>query len=183
MTPAVQKAYEYPVSSAALSKKIFDFREALQDPRSDPLPLARELCTILIGPQLADDLRQAQAKTLMWSLDSVLRYVPLAALNDGSKYMVETYDQVIFTPASNARWKDAPKPEWKAAGFGVTKPHENFPALPGVAAELGSIIGPVLPGQSLVDEAFTIDSMRLLLRSGYPVVHLASHFKFEPGIC
>jgi CHAT domain-containing protein len=67
-----------------------------------PRPLAQELYQILIAP-IEQDLRGAQAQTLMWSLDGVLRYLPLAALHDGERYLVERYRQVVFTPASLTR--------------------------------------------------------------------------------
>ncbi|CAN5220512.1 hypothetical protein BH18ACI2_BH18ACI2_03570 [soil metagenome] len=128
VTPDVQKAYEYPIKAADLYRKVFAFREVLEDPKRDPLPLARELYGILVGP-LAKDLHGARAETLMWSLDSVLRYIPVAALHDGERYMVERYRNVIFTPASNSRLKDAPSAGWKGLGLGVSKAKEGFSAL------------------------------------------------------
>ncbi len=98
-TPDAQLAREYTISAADLHAKVLAFRMALQDPRRDPLPLARELYRILVGP-VAKDLEGAQAETLMWSLDGALRYVPFAALHDGERYMVERYRNVVFTPAS-----------------------------------------------------------------------------------
>jgi hypothetical protein len=41
-----------------------------------------------------------RAPTLLWSLDGVLRYVPIAALYDGQRYMVERFNNVLFTPES-----------------------------------------------------------------------------------
>jgi CHAT domain-containing protein len=57
---------------------------------------------------MADDLRQAKAQTLMWSLDGALRYVPLAALYDGKQYLIEQYGVSVMTLASNTRLKDRP---------------------------------------------------------------------------
>ena len=189
VTPDVQKAYEYPIKAADLYRKVFAFREVLEDPKRDPLLLARELYRILVGP-LAKDLQSARAETLMWSLDSVLRYIPVAALHDGEQYMVERYRNVIFTPASNSRLKDAPSAGWKGLGLGVSKAKEGFSALPAVAEELNGIIleesvssddAGVMPGRVMLDEAFTGEAMRAGLRQRYPVVHIASHFQFNPG--
>jgi len=189
VTPDVQKAYEYPIKAADLYRKVFAFREVLEDPKRDPLPLARELYGILVGP-LAKDLQGARAETLMWSLDSVLRYIPIAALHDGERYMVERYRNVIFTPASNSRLKDTPSAGWRGLGFGVSKAKEGFSALPAVVEEINGIIREesangadvgVLPGRVMLDEAFTGASMQAGLRQRYPVVHIASHFQFNPG--
>jgi CHAT domain-containing protein/WD40 repeat protein len=189
ITPDAQKAAEYPIKAADLNRKVLQFRQALQNPEIDPIPLAQELYKILVGP-IEKDLEGAKAETLMWSLDGILRYLPMPALHDGKKYLVERYRNTVFTPASQSRLKDRSTAEWKALGFGVSKAHEGFIALPGVVDELKSIIytsdaekaaGGVLPGLSSLDDAFTEDAMKSALRKRYPVVHIASHFQFQPG--
>jgi CHAT domain-containing protein/Tfp pilus assembly protein PilF len=188
ITPHTQVAREYPITAADLNRKVLAFREALRTPVVDPRPLAQELYTILVAP-VASDLKGAQAQTLMWSLDGVLRYLPVAALHDGEAYLVERYRHVMFTPASQARLKDAPQATWKGLGLGVSKAHGEFGALPGVVEELQSIIHGagqtastgVLPGALKLDAAFTAQAMRAALRQHYPVVHIASHFHFRPG--
>ena len=178
-TPDAQKAYEVPIKAADLNRKVFEFREALGDPKIDPRPLAQELYQILIAP-IASDLRQAKAQTLMWSLDGALRYVPIAALYDGQQYLIEQYRVSVMTLASNARLKDRPDSTWSAAGFGVTKKHDDSAALPEVAAELEGV-REILHGEIKLDEQFTEGSMRATLLKRYPVVHIASHFRFMPG--
>jgi CHAT domain-containing protein len=189
----VQLAREVPLPVADLRRKVGALREQLaavrvQNPPPDPRPLAHELYQLLIGP-IAPDLRAAQAQTLLWSLDGVLRYLPLAVLYDGEHYLVEHYNLVVFTPASQTRLKDRPQMQWRALGLGVSRAHAQFPALPGVVNELQGIIRDVasptntgvLPGTIKLDEAFTAPEMRAALRQGYPVVHIASHFHLQPG--
>jgi len=167
-TPDVQKAYEYPIKAADLSRKVAAFRQVVLNPKLDPRPLAEELYKIVVGP-MAEDLRQAKAQTLMWSLDGVLRHLPLAALYDGKQYLVEPYRVAVMTLASNARLKDRPDAEWKAAGFGVTKAYEDAPALPWVSAELAGIVASnpgdagVLADEVELDGAFTQQAMRQTL--------------------
>ena len=186
VTPDIQKAYEYPIKAADLNRKVLEFRQVLQDPKLDPRPLGQELYQIMVA-NLANDLVQAKAKTVMWSLDGALRYLPVAALYDGNHYLVEQYALSVFTPASNARLKDRPDQRWEGAGFGVTKAHEGAPALPGVAAELSGIIGQktgqggIMAGEIKLDDQFTEDAMRQTLLKHYTVVHIASHFMFQPG--
>jgi CHAT domain-containing protein/Flp pilus assembly protein TadD len=186
VTPDVQKAYEYPIKASDLNRKILEFREAVQSPKLDARPAAQDLYKILLG-DIADDLKQAKARTLMFSLDGTLRYLPIAALFDGEQYLIERYRVTVFTPASNARLKDQPSAEWKAVGFGVTKAHKGAAALTAVAEELNSIIserpgtGAVLLGDIRMDEAFTMESIRAELRKQFPVVHIASHFNFQSG--
>jgi len=188
ITPDVQVAREYKIPAAEFNQKVFAFKRALQNPQIDPRPLAQELYKILVAP-IANDLDGAKAQTLMWSLDGVLRYVPLAALHDGERYLIERYRNVVFTPASNANLNTQPTAQWTGVGLGVSRQHEGFEALPAVPAELNGIIkdrsrsesdGSV-PGTVLLDEAFTSATMRQALRKPPPVVHIASHFQFRPG--
>jgi CHAT domain-containing protein/Tfp pilus assembly protein PilF len=185
-TPDAQKSYEYPIKAADLNRKILAFHQVVQHPELDPRPLAQELYRILIGG-MAADLRQAKAQTLMWELDGPLRYIPLAALYDGKQYLIERYRLSVMTLASKSRLKDPPAREWQAAGFGVTKRFEDASALPSVSSELTGIIttrpgdGGVLTGEIKLDEKFTQQSMRDTLHKRYPVIHIASHFRFQPG--
>ena len=190
-TPDFQKGYEYAIKSSDLNRKVMEFREVLQNPRYDPLPLAKELYKILVGP-LAKDLEKAKAQTLMWSLDGSLRYLPVSALHAGNQYLVEQYRNTVFTPASQSRLLLEPGRKWTALGLGVTKAQgDKIPALPGVAEEMHGIIretesegsdkSGVLPGTIKLDEAFTQESMLTELRKRNPVVHIASHFQFQPG--
>jgi CHAT domain-containing protein/tetratricopeptide (TPR) repeat protein len=188
ITPDVQKAAEYPIKAVELNRKIAAFREALQDYKTDPRPLAQELYKIVVGP-IAKDLQDAKAETLMWSLDGALRYIPIAALHDGQQYMVERYRNVVFTPASTARLKDQPSAQWRGLGFGVSKALLNFPALPAVPDELRGIFRDeaaqtnegVLAGHVLLDDSFNEEALRSGLRQRVPLVHIASHFNFIPG--
>ncbi len=69
----------------------------------------------------------------------------------------------------------------------MTKGFEGTSALPSVSSELTGIIttkpgdGGVLAGEIKLDDQFTQQSMRQLLLKRYPVVHIASHFRFQPG--
>ena len=178
-TPDAQKAFQYPIAAADLNAKIAAFRQVVQDPDLDPRPLAQELYKILLG-DLAADLRQARAQTLMWSLDGALRYVPLAALYDGKQYLVEQYRLSVMTLAGSMNLKDHPAAKWRAAGFGVTRDFADAPALPSVSSELQGIFR-VLGGEIKLDDQFTQQSLRQTLLKRYPVVHIASHFHFQPG--
>ncbi len=107
ITAGATVAREYAISEEDLNKKVAEFQQVLRDRTKDPKPMAEELYKILIGPVKAD-LDQAQAQTLVWSLDGVLRYIPLAALYDGKQYLVESYATVTITPASIAHLAEKP---------------------------------------------------------------------------
>jgi CHAT domain-containing protein len=187
ITPDARKAVERPVAQADLQRRIFDFRQALTEPRVDPRGPAQQLYNLLIAP-IASDLEQARATTVLWVLDGVLRYLPVVALHDGRQYVAEKYRSVILTPAAHSNLKDVPGRRWEGLGAGVSRPTAGFSGLPAVQDELrrifrepASATGGVMSGRLLIDEAFTADAFRAALRDGRPVVHLASHFQLNPG--
>jgi len=186
ITPTLRRAYSVAVSEAEVNRAALAFRQALSNPRQDPRPAAQQFYQWLIAP-LQADLQDSGAKTLLWSLDGSLRYLPMAALHDGHQYLAERYAQFIFTPASQTRLKDRPQTAWQGLGLGVTQAHADFPALPAVRAELTAIIRDgdqetgLLPGKLLFDEDFTLEALLRELQQRRPLVHISSHFRFTPG--
>ena len=186
VTPNVTVAREYPIAAADLRQKLLDFHQALSSPYTDPLPLAQELYKILVAPA-AQDLEAAKATTLLWKLDDDLRYIPMAALNDGQRYMIEKYATAEFTPRSVADMADKPEvKDWLGLGMGVSKAYGDFPALPSVQGELQDVIREpgshgVVPGEVLLDDDFTEANMKKALEQNPAVVHIASHFYYAPG--
>jgi len=198
-TATVQIDGKTDISAALLNKKIAAFRKALQDPIVDPKPLGKELYDILVGP-IERSLVATGAKTLVWSLDGTLRYIPFAALSpDGKAYMAERFQNVVMTPKGLDRiTRDDAK--WRALGMGVsegqtvsfTAQELRFDALPAAKTELFSIIRDendaaatgIIEGRRFLDSEFTVANLTTSLkrketdgRRRYSVVHLASHFR------
>ncbi len=180
---------ERKLTQADINRKIAEFQRALQNTRIDPRPLGKELYDIFVKP-IEGDLQGAGAKTILWSLDGTLRYIPMAALSpDGKTYLAEKYQNVIVTLARQSKLFDEPTgKEWRALGAGVSKPHEGFSALPSVVSEINSIVREgsstgVLDGKKLIDEKFDLVAFRDTLPArtedgkAFNVVHLATHFK------
>ena len=182
--PQVLLVRTVPVKAADLNGQIQTLRAALQDPHRDPRPAAQALYRHLIAP-VAADLDAAGIKTLMVSLDGALRYVPLAALHDGDRYLMERYALSVYTAAARDKVPVRPKPRWTVAGFGVSREHPGFAPLASVPGELAAIVRAapdepgVLDGQRQLDQEFTETRLRDGLRR--PVVHIASHFSLQPG--
>jgi CHAT domain-containing protein/tetratricopeptide (TPR) repeat protein len=181
-TPNAEVAREAPIAREELNRQIRSYRQTLGNPTQDPLPQAKALYQLLMGP-VAQDLRQAGAKTLMLSLDDTLRYLPFAALHDGNGYLIEKYAVVMVNEAVRDKLAKPPNPTWSVWGLGVTQAHEGSEALPWVGAELNGITGPkgILAGKVLLDKQFNEESLRDGLDQAYPIIHIASHFRFEPG--
>ena len=199
VTPEFRKQYAIDVEN--LNQTISAFRETLRSDVYDPKPLARTLYAKLFqqkgkdGRTLEADLdeyfKDKPEKTLMWSLDGVLRYVPMAALYDGSDYLVAKYRNTIFTTASKGRLNADVKKDWTVLGLGVSQAREEsgktFPKIDGTKRELDSIVSEndadegILKGKIELDGQFTAETMRDALDfDKNPVVHIASHFSFDP---
>jgi CHAT domain-containing protein/tetratricopeptide (TPR) repeat protein len=186
-TPDVQLARDSAIASKDLNRKIHAYRQTLQRPTQNPLPRAKALYRIVLGP-IEKDLAQAGAKTLMISLDGTLRYLPVAALHDGRQYVAEKYALALYTAAAGLDIKDRPSETWRVAGLGLSKAVGGLDPLPSVPEELEGIVQKdrsdpdgVLPGVIRLNETFTQKAMESVLTEDYPVLHIASHFQFRPG--
>lgn len=190
ITGSTQVAREYAIGEEDLNKKVALFEQALRNRASDPKPAAEDLFNILIGP-VKNDLEQAQADTLVWSLDGSLRYVPMAALYDGKQYLVERFRTVTITPVSIQYLSDKPDvSNLTVAAMGISRQYESqLPELKAVVGELDEIVNDprvngangVLPGTVLLNNDFTEKAMEAQFSGDHTVVHIASHFVFKPG--
>lgn len=190
------KVFESPVEPDDLKKKLWQFYALLQTPSYDPRTLGKELYDIILKP-IEGELKKRGAQILMWSLDNNLRYIPMAALWDGEKYLVERYQNVVFTRANRERMTRNVNRSWTGTGFGNTQEHTialpggetnvKFDALPGVSQELQSIFRVkdkaqgLLNGEVFFDTKFTRNSFYEALKKGRPLVHISSHFLLRPG--
>ena len=186
-TPDVQLCRETQVSASELDEYITRFRGNLLNRLKYPVEEMQHLYKLLLQP-VAEDLRQARARTLMLALDGRLRYVPMAALHDGEKYIAENYAIALFTEAARDKLKDPPQADWKVAGLGLTEAVTGFDALPSVASELDGIVRDspqdkrgIMPGLIKLNREFTADSLLDVLDLRWPVLHIASHFMFQPN--
>ncbi len=180
--------YEVPVGESEVNRKVLAFRQALQSPDLDPRPSGKELYDVVMNPALVSDLDKIGVKTIMWSLDGTLRYAPINALWDGQKYMIERYSNPVFTIATGGTLTESSNRSLKISAMGVSKAFGGFEPLPGVPQELKAVVknsgnpNGALPGDLELDENFTEDSLiRATAVKHTPIVHIASHFKFQPG--
>jgi CHAT domain-containing protein/Tfp pilus assembly protein PilF len=183
-TASAQLSRQIDISSADLNQKIEFFRVALQAPEISAQPMAQELYKLLIAP-IEQDLRTAKARTLMFSLDGPLRYIPLSALHDGRQYLIERYDLSLYTEVTRDNLELRPGKNMSIAGLGVTRQIDEFSSLPAVRTELNAIVRNgnqgLIKGELHFDEQFNLLNLKQALQNKRPLLHLASHFVFRPG--
>ena len=201
VTEQGRKKFELKATPAELRSKVLQVRDDLRTPASDPKPHLAELYGMAVAP-FGDELNaleqsspgQGRVPTLLWSLDGVLRYLPMAAMYDGRRYMAERFTNILFTPESYGHMTTSPdesKAVLRVLAMGLSKSYGGLPALPGVMPELDAVAhDPAVPeshgpmdGILLSDERFTYDALKTKLGAGstFPVVHIASHFVLETG--
>lgn len=185
VTPTSRRVFSHPTPASELSAKVTALASVLRDRTANPIPPAAALYQVLLAP-IDAELRAHGADTLLWSLDGPLRYVPVAALHDGSGYLVERYACSVLSRASISKLGESPSRPWRGVGLGVSAGIGKFAPLPAVADELRGIFatgGADAPvsGEVLLDDRFTETAFVSALKGAPPVVHVATHFQLKPG--
>ena len=179
-----------PVTRTELNRRVHAWRAALLNPSVDAMAGAQEFHQLLVQP-VQQHLRGADR--LQVSLDGALRYLPVAALHDGQRYLVQRFTVVMDdgieaqrSPVATSRppthGRTSPS-SLRLAAFGRTAPDAAHSALPGVDAELKTLaaLAPTgrprqAPDVVLQDQAFTAQALHDTLAAAPSVVHIASHF-------
>ena len=181
----VQREYRIALAEGELNQLVFALRGAVENRAEGVLASAGRLYDILIAP-LVPELAAHGIDTLALSLDGVLRYLPIAALHDGTQYLIERFALLLTTGAvTKSPVNAAQATTRRAVGLGVSRPLAGHRALPGVREELAAVIRTdgaaqgVLPGVIRLDEAFTAAELERATQAASPVIHVASHFVFE----
>ena len=203
----IPQEFRVSVDAASLQKDIGHYLDDIVQ-RRDSSALSNRLYTLLAAPvdRLSEQYRVR--RWVLW-LDGPLRYVPVAALRDGQKYMLEKYIVQMYAPAPAVHVRAASSSIPQVRGFGVTQAVGGFPALPAVADELCYVVrGPIeglhstegacptapegagaqqgqgaLPGEGFVDAAFTAARFEQLMDApgSFSVLHIGTHFRLRPG--
>lgn len=167
-------------TEVAVEQTVLDLFAALNPYlyQADPLRANQQLYDWLIRP-IQDDLEEHQIKTLVFVSDGILRGVPMAALHDGQRFLIEQYT-IAVTPGLQLLPPQAIAPEkLRALAGGLSEERQGFPALPGVIEEVEQIAA-TLPADVLLNQTFTRSQLEAKIDSApYPIIHLATHGQFS----
>ncbi|HWV46486.1 MAG TPA: CHAT domain-containing protein [Nitrospira sp.] len=171
-----------PVTADRLTQEIREFRRLVEKRTTrEYLPHAQQLYDWLVRP-LEPDLSQLQITTLVFVPDSAIRTIPLAALHDGSSFLINKF-ALAMTPGltlTDPRPLNRDKLRFLMAG--LTKSVQGFPPLPYVADEVESIQR-LYKGDQLMNNAFQSSRLERELREGgYGGLHIATHGKFSTDV-
>lgn len=174
--------YTVPVERDEVKRKVSQLRKNLEN-RSvgDFLADSQDLYEILIRP-LINDLRTRKIKTLVFIPDSNFRQIPLAALHDKERFLIEEF-AVATTPGLTLTESEvAVSEDTPILIAGMSQPSLGFQPLPYVEREIQSI-AEQFPVTVIQNQQFQINALRKrLLDNPYRVVHIASHGQFNRNV-
>ncbi|MGL5136026.1 MAG: CHAT domain-containing protein, partial [Planktothrix sp.] len=141
----------------------------------------KQLYEWLIEP-LASQLEAAGINTLVFSMDTGLRTLPLAALYDGKQFLLERYSLGLIPSLSltDTRYVNINNSRVLAMGASIFT-DSNQPSLPAVPMELDLIINQnTWKGKSFLNEDFTVNNLiSQRSQNQFSIVHLATHGEFQ----
>jgi CHAT domain-containing protein len=167
------------VSREELNAKVNELRVLLEKRTTRQyLRPARTLYDLLIKP-VEPALVKAGIDTLVFVPDDEWRTIPVAALHDGSGFVIERMAIATSPGLSLTDPHSRGIADTSALLSGLTEPSQGFAALPSVAEELDTI-GGLFQATTLKNGDFSVDAIEgLLSDQNYGIVHIASHGKFE----
>ncbi|NEP85532.1 MAG: CHAT domain-containing protein [Okeania sp. SIO2C2] len=157
------------------------------------LSQAQQLYEWIVKPFEAN-LQAEKIDTILFCLGKGLRTLPIAALHDGKKFLVEKYSLAII-PAFNlidSNYTPIQKARILAMGASEFQTQKSLPAVP---VELSIIVNRNLtenispknisgawPGELFLNQEFTLENLKNQLYSqSFNIIHLATHAEFRPG--
>ncbi|MCT7988414.1 CHAT domain-containing protein [Laspinema olomoucense] len=190
-TPPIHRSVA--VNKANLSRGITEFRTALTVPSKRansgiPKIAGKQLYNWLIQP-FQSELDRLEVETIIYAPDGLLRYIPLAALYDGEKWLAQRYQINNITAASLTNFNVAPPEQLKILAGAFTQGTYSvevgtrqlaFSGLPFAGKEVENLAATIPGTMKLID----LDFNRSATTSGMSdrnVIHLATHAAFVNG--
>ncbi|MBD2678190.1 MULTISPECIES: CHAT domain-containing protein [Nostoc] len=167
-------------SQAEIEQTLNNFLIAL-NPVSDSTvreQLSRQIYDWLIRPAEVDGAFQG-TQTLVFVLDGRLRNVPMAALYDGDRYLIEKYAVALSPGLQLMATRSLSSNQIDAIVGGISQSRAGFTALPAVESEVKQI-SQTVPSSMLLNQKFTSLALADRVKSGSAnIVHLATHGQFS----
>ena len=178
--PSGLKQYTTPVGVGRLTAQVRDFRQEIEryDGEDDYLNHGRRLYQWLIEPIIAD-LEKDDVDTLVFVPDGPLRTIPMSALHDGERFMIERFAFATTPGLTLTSPRPLERENVEMLASGLTESVQGFPALPNVATELQNIESR-FPSKIYKDQAFQAAAVEQEISGGeYSIVHIATHGQFD----
>ncbi|WP_293351525.1 MULTISPECIES: CHAT domain-containing protein [unclassified Microcoleus] len=177
------KHYRTKINSSIVKTALIKVRETIINTNQNNIQeLKTSLHNIyswLLKPAKTD-LEKNSVKNLVFVLDGELRDIPMAALYDGSRYLIESYSLVLAPGLKLIDARQLKLENIKILAAGISQPRSGFSALPNVEKELKEIQAQIPRSIVLLNSEFIDSSIRAKINSNESrIVHLATHGKFS----
>lgn len=140
---------------------------------------AQQLYDWLIRPAKAQ-LEANQVKTLVFVLDGVLRNAPIAALNDGDRFLVQQYSLAVTPGLQLLAARPLAQARLSALVAGLSEARGGEPALSSVENEVQEIEAEIPNSEILLNSEFTSSNLQTAIQAvPFPIIHLATHGNFS----
>jgi CHAT domain-containing protein len=168
-----------PVGAEALTEEIRAFRNFLEKRSTrEYLSHAKKLYGWLIQP-IEPLWADAGIDTLVIVPDGALRTIPLAALHDGTQFLIKKYAVATTPGVTLTDPRPLDRKGIKILSVGITEAVQDFPALPHVSREVETI-HQLFGGTILLNKQFMMSRVEEELKAHpYSVMHIASHGQFQ----
>jgi CHAT domain-containing protein len=178
--------YSKNISESEVKRAIAQFQLDLQESYTfDAIKTeGRQLYEWLIQP-IQDQLDSAQIKTIVFVLDAPLRNIPMAALYDGQRYLIEKYGVATSLGLDLSDPKPLQNDRLTVLAASLAEPpaafHDTYAKLPYVGQEVEDIQKTKgVNATPLQDSRFTQDLFnQKFIGAPFQIVHLATHGKFS----
>ena len=172
--------YETKLAQKEIERAIDQFRLYLNPAffEEERLRAAQVIYDWLLRPAEAE-LAKSGIETLVFVLDGSLRNLPIAALYDGDRYLVEKYSIALTPSLRLLAPRSLARENLSVLAAGLSEAREDFTALPGVEAEVSQIAS-LVKSEIILNRDFTENRLRDKTESSpLPVVHIATHGQFS----
>jgi len=141
--------------------------------------LSQQVYDWLIRPlETQENLKQT--KTLVFVLDGILRNIPMSALYDGEKYLIEKYAVTLSPGLQLIQGRSLKSNNLKALIAGISEARSGFSPLPGVKSEVKKISEKINSASILLNDKVTEASLASQVKNGSTnIIHLATHGQFS----
>ena len=180
--PSGVKRFVAKVDREALTSEVLLYRKRLEKRTTrEYLPHAQKLYDLLIRTMEAD-LSAAGIDTIVFVPDGPLRTIPMAALHDGDRYLIEKYALAITPGLDLTDPKPISEKTREVLIFALTQPVGEFAALPYIPSELETIRSQYST-KVFLNKDFRAENLeRSLSKERYTILHIASHAQFKPEV-
>ena len=168
-----------PVGAEELTDEIRAFRNFLEKRSTrEYLSHGKKLYGWLIQP-IEPLWTDAGIDTLVFVPDGALRTIPLAALHDGTQFLIKKYAVATTPGVTLTDPRPLDRKGIKLLSVGITEAVQDFPPLPHVSLEVETI-HKLFGGTVLMNENFLMSGVEQELKTQpYSVLHIASHGQFQ----